>query len=121
MSALPQRTILPQFFPLFSSSIIGAADDGASAVLANGDGDAGRGEVKSEGVIRDGAGGGGSGAAGREKSLEISGGVNGFGAGPVPPVCFKASISDCIVRKVISGGGGAVGRFGDAGGNPAGC
>lgn len=87
--------------------------------------DGGLGAVKSEGVIFGAVGdGGGGGTAGREKSLVSSGGVNGFGAGPEPPVCFRAVRSDCMVLMVISGGGGAgggtFGRLGDAGGNPAG-
>ena len=106
----------------FSSSITGFRVTGPEGEIA----EAGFWVVKSEGVILGMIGdGGGGGADGREKSRMSSGGVNGFGAGPVPPVCFRASISDCIVRRVISGGGGAgggtFGRLGDAGGNPAGC
>ena len=87
--------------------------------------DAGFGAENSEGVIFgiDGDGGGG-GTVGREKSLISSGGVNGFGVDPEPPVCFRAVRSDCMVLIVISGGGGAsggtFGRLCDAGGNPAG-
>lgn len=100
-----------------------------TGVLATGpDGemaDAGFGAVKSDGVIFGIIGdGGGGGAAGREKSRISSGGVNGFGKGTDPPDCFMAFMSDCMVRKVISGGGGAgggtFGLLGDAGGNPAG-
>ena len=76
------------------------------------------GAEKSAGVIlgRDGGAGGdggvggaGGGGTGRENSRLSSGGVNGFGADPAPPVSFIESKSDLMVRRVISGGGGGGG------------
>src|SRR3989344_9646662 len=91
--------------------MIGAPGLTASAFLVS----------NADGVIfGNGGGGGGGGGVGRDISVLSSGGVNGFGAVLAPPVCFRTSRSDFMVRSVISGGGGG-GGAGRAGiGPPAG-
>ncbi|OGY65508.1 MAG: hypothetical protein A3I89_03455 [Candidatus Harrisonbacteria bacterium RIFCSPLOWO2_02_FULL_41_11] len=78
------------------------------------------------GVATEGNGGGGSGLYGFGEGIFSvnSGSANGFGDGLAPPVCFRASISDFIVRTVISGGGGGNGgedSIGKFAGGSGGC
>ena len=63
--------------------------------------------------------GNGGGEGGETHSFFNSGGVNGFGAAPEPPLSLSESKSDFIVLMVISGGGGGSGGVGRSGGPPA--